>query len=339
MKKSFYAALVIMVALASCTGAFKKGDGGLQYKIIESGKGDKLKSGTFIEFSFKQMYKDSVLFSSSDFANQVAPFDSTSIPKEIFKIFSQCRMGDSLIIKVPTDSAFKDQVPPAPFKKGQYFVSYYKIVNVYSERTQADSAMKVQNGIAEAKMKKKEEQQLVADEKAINEYLAKNNIKATKAPLGTYVEITTPGSGPNIDTTVAVTVNYTGKTLAGKPFDSNTDPAFKHVEPFVVQMWTPGVIKGWLDGLTLFSKGAKGRLFIPSSLGYGAKGAGQDIAPNTILVFDIEVTDTKPKAVAVAEQEALQKKQEKEYEAMQKKFNDSVTQAMKKDSLAKKKGN
>jgi FKBP-type peptidyl-prolyl cis-trans isomerase FkpA len=337
MKKTLFGALVITIVLASCSGGFKKGDGGTEYRIVGSGKGDKLKAGSFIEFNYKQMYKDSVLLTSADYANQVTLFDSTNIPKEIYSIFAQCRLGDSVIIKIPVDSAFRGQLPPPPFKKGQFILTGYKIVNVFSERSQADSAMKAQNAIAEAKMKKKEELQIATDDKTITEYLAKNNIKAVKAPLGTYVAISQPGTGAVVDTSVAVKVNYTGKTLAGKVFDSNTDPAFQHVEPYTVSMWQPGVIRGWLDGLTLFSKGAKGQLFIPSSLAYGPKGSGKDIGPNAILVFDIEVLDITPKAIAIAQQEALQKKQEAEYMALQKKYDDSVRLAAKKDSLAKKK--
>ncbi len=337
MKKLFYGTLAAAFLLASCTSGFKKGEGGTQYKIVASGKGDKLKSGTFIEFSFKQMYKDSVLFSSADYANQVAPFDSASMPKDIFNIFSQCRMGDSVIIKILTDSAFKGQPIQLPFKKGQYFLTSYKIVNVYSQRAQADSAMKVQNSIAEGKMKAKEQLQAATDDKIITEYLAKNNIKATKTALGTYVEIITPGTGPLIDTSVAVKVKYTGRTLAGKMFDSNTDPSAASKEPYPVMMWQPEVITGWVDGLSTLSKGAKARFFVPSGRAYGPRGSGKDIAPNTVLMFDIEVPEVQSKAAAIAERAAIQKKQEQEYMAMQKKYEDSVKLAAKADSLVKKK--
>jgi FKBP-type peptidyl-prolyl cis-trans isomerase len=55
---------------------------------------------------------------------------------------------------------------------------------------------------------------------------------------------------------------------------------------------TGGSIKGFEDGLRLLGKGAKGRLFIPSVLGYGSQGSGK-IKPNTNLMFEIEVLDVK----------------------------------------------
>ena len=38
-------------------------------------------------------------------------------------------------------------------------------------------------------------------------------------------------------------MNYTGKTLDGKTFDSNTDPQFKHVQPFSFTLGQSQVIK------------------------------------------------------------------------------------------------
>ncbi|MBK7885670.1 MAG: FKBP-type peptidyl-prolyl cis-trans isomerase [Chitinophagaceae bacterium] len=112
-------------------------------------------------------------------------------------------------------------------------------------------------------------------------------------------------------------MNYTGKTLAGKVFDSNTDPQFQHVDPLVVNM-KGGVIRGWTDGLTLLKKGAKARFYIPSPLAYGAQGAGADIKPNEILIFDINVIDivSQEEAMLQADKERMQ------MEAMQKQINE-----------------
>ncbi len=164
--------------------------------------------------------------------------------------------------------------------------------------------MRIQNAIAEEKMKKKEEQQMVIDEKIIKDYLTQNNIKNTvRTPSGVYIETKQAGTGKKVDAASKVKVNYTGRTLGGQTFDSNTDPKFQHVEPFTVDMATGGVIKGWLDALPYFSKGTKSTVYIPSPLGYGTRGAGADIAPNAILVFDIqvlEITGAKPAPVKKA---------------------------------------
>jgi FKBP-type peptidyl-prolyl cis-trans isomerase len=56
-----------------------------------------------------------------------------------------------------------------------------------------------------------------------------------------------------------------------------------------------GSIAGWDDGLRLFKKGGKGRLYIPSSMAYGKQGAPPRIKPNENLIFDVEIVDVTDK--------------------------------------------
>ncbi len=84
-----------------------------------------------------------------------------------------------------------------------------------------------------------------------------------------------------------VSVNYTGSLIDGTEFDSNA----KSGEPATFPL--TGVIKGWTEILQLMPKGSKWKVFIPSELGYGERGAGGVIAPNSPLVFDIELLDIK----------------------------------------------
>ena len=92
MKNSFYLVAAAMVLLASCSQPFKKTkEGGIQYKIISDGKGKQIEYGNFFELSLERHYKgngkDTVLFSSKDFGNQIIPLDSTNIPPVYFNIF------------------------------------------------------------------------------------------------------------------------------------------------------------------------------------------------------------------------------------------------------------
>ena len=155
------------------------------------------------------------------------------------------------------------------------------------------------------------------DDQIINDYLTKNNIKANKTPWGTYVSITTPGTGANITENDVAVVNYTGKTFNDSTFDSNTDKAFNHVEPLYVEMDQFRLIPGWIDGLKLMQKGSKGKIVIPSVLAYGGNGKPPKIGPNENLVFDIEVTDVVTQDQYQKEMEAKQKMMQMQQQMMQ----------------------
>ncbi len=326
MRKFSYLLLTAVVAFSACKESFKKAKDGTQYQIIPATGGKLVTTGNIMELNILVKYKDSVLFNSVETGMpQFAPYDTAQFPPLYKEIFKTLHVGDSITIKLSTDTIIK-QGQSAPFmQKGQFIIQSYKIINSFATQAEADSARKIALVKAEAIGKAKAAEQIKKDDKILTEFFAKNNIKATKAPQGTYVQIITPGTGANIDTSVVVKTNYTGKTLDGKMFDSNTDPSKGHVQPLSVNMTADqslgvSVIKGWTDGMTLLNKGAKAKFYIPSSLGYGSQGAGADIAPNSILVFDIEVVDVLNRAQAkVAADE-----QAKQMQAMQKHYMDSV---------------
>jgi FKBP-type peptidyl-prolyl cis-trans isomerase FkpA len=334
MRKISYLLLASAIVFSSCQEKFKKGDEGMEYKIISSGSGDLLKTGEFMELHFTTILsgkKDSVLNNTRDAgAPQIMPFDSTSLPPAYYKLFKQMKKGDSLSTRTSTDSLFKKQPESMPpfMKKGQFVYTNIKIVNIYKTQAEADSARKLSMVAAEAIGKAKAEALVKEDDKTIAAYLAKNNIKAVKTTNGVYVETTQAGAGAVLDSTVFVKINYTGKTLDGKMFDSNTDPSKGHLEPLTVNLTNDmslgnGVIPGMSEALRTVQKGAKGKMFIPSGLGYGARGAGADIPANANLVFEFEVLETLTKAQVVADNAAQQAKMK----AMQKKYMDSVAKA------------
>jgi hypothetical protein len=70
------------------------------------------------------------------------------------------------------------------------------------------------------------------------------------------------------------------------------------------------MIRGWIDGLKLLKNGSKAKFYIPSALGYGTRGAGNMIPPNSILIFDIEIVKIKSREERKAEIESFQLKQQ-----------------------------
>jgi peptidylprolyl isomerase len=134
---------------------------------------------------------------------------------------------------------------------------------------------------------------VLPDDDLITRYLTKNNITtAQKQTSGLYfVPTTVNTTGTPVTAGKTVSVLYTGKRLNGTVFDASRNNA---PLSFVVGATPRNVIEGFDEGVRLMRKGEKATILIPSGLAYGATGTQDNtIAPNTVLTFDIEVTDVK----------------------------------------------
>lgn len=140
--------------------------------------------------------------------------------------------------------------------------------------------MQMQKELTEKK-KKQAEENLKISEKFLEENKTKKGIKTTES--GLQYMVITEGTGPKPTATDKVKVHYAGTLIDGKEFDSS----YKRNEPVTFPL--NGVIKGWTEGLQLMKTGSKYRFFIPPALGYGERGAGDTIPPNSVLIFDVEL--------------------------------------------------
>lgn len=104
---------------------------------------------------------------------------------------------------------------------------------------------------------------------------------------GLYYEVLTEGTGAKPTMEDEINVHYKGALANGKVFDSSYDRG----QPIDLSLGQ--VIRGWQLGIPLMSVGSKYRLYIPSALGYGERGAGANIPPYSALVFDIELLGIK----------------------------------------------
>jgi FKBP-type peptidyl-prolyl cis-trans isomerase len=95
------------------------------------------------------------------------------------------------------------------------------------------------------------------------------------------------GTGDAVKAKATVKVHYTGWLTDGKIFDSSV----QRKEP--IEFGLDGVIKGWSDGVPGMKKGGVRRLYIPSALAYGERGAGGAVPPNSDLIFEIELLEIK----------------------------------------------
>lgn len=121
------------------------------------------------------------------------------------------------------------------------------------------------------------------------EFLAKNKTQDGVVELasGLQYQILTSGSGKSPSITNRVKCHYTGMLLDGTVFDSSVQRG----EP--AEFGVNQVIAGWTEALQLMKEGDKWRLFIPSDMAYGARGAGNSIPPHATLIFDVELIEVK----------------------------------------------
>lgn len=124
------------------------------------------------------------------------------------------------------------------------------------------------------------------DNKAEGEaFLAENAAKPgiTTLPSGLQYEVLTEGAGQKPSLGSSVTTHYHGTLINGTVFDSS----YQRGQPATFPV--NGVIAGWTEALQLMGEGSKYRLYIPSDLAYGKRGAGRDIPGDTALIFDVEL--------------------------------------------------
>ena len=169
--------------------------------------------------------------------------------------------------------------------------------------------------VAEAFFHKKQEANKMAkDEKlygpnrdAGRKFLAENAKKegVVVMPSGLQYKVLVQGTGDIPQKTEKVKVNYEGRLIDGKVFDSS----YKRGEP--TEFRPDQVIKGWTEALTMMPVGSKWQLYIPYELAYGERDMGE-IKPYSALVFDVEmISIDRPKAEEPQEEAPADKKSKK----------------------------
>lgn len=129
-------------------------------------------------------------------------------------------------------------------------------------------------------MQEKDKQYLVTNAKA-------QGVQTT--PSGLQYKVLKKGDGATPTKADTVTVHYRGKLVNGDVFDES----YSRGEP--ASFGVGQVIPGWTEALQLMKVGDKFEVVIPAELGYGARGAGDVIPPNSTLIFEVELLGVKGK--------------------------------------------
>ncbi len=191
-------------------------------------------------------------------------------------------IGDSATFYVSADTLFAKMMQPMPpmVKKGSDLSFTVKVLDIQTK----EEFQKKQGELSAA--------QKGIDAKTIDKYIADNNLGANvqRTESGLAYVIQSPGSGGTPQPGNIVNVRYTGKLLDGTVFDSSEGNPQLGGEPLNFQVGVGQVIPGWEEGIMSMKKGEKRMMIIPSGLAYGTEG-NQGIAPNSVLLFDVELVD------------------------------------------------
>jgi FKBP-type peptidyl-prolyl cis-trans isomerase FkpA len=300
MKKRLMFLALAAIGLAGCNGGFQKGDGGLLYRIVDDKSGPSIKAGDFVTLNFIEKNDADSLIASSYDNGQPVPLvmRKTQNKGDAISALSLLSEGDSAILKINIDSVSVKGQPRQAGLKGKYLVYNVKIEKVISKGNLSDQVFQ---GRCQAYMQTLGDNIKKAEPSKIKKYIADNNLKVTTTASGLNYVITTAGAGEKPAMGDTVVVNYIGKLLSGKIFDTSIKSEAQKAKmpinpmnpykPIRFPLGTPGMIPGWNEGLQLLPKGSKATFILPSSLGYGAQGNGNAIPPFTPLVFNVELVD------------------------------------------------
>ena len=242
--------------------------------------------------------RDSVLMDSRQMRNEPLPvvLGPKLLPGSIEEAMSLLLPGDSASFRFNADTVFakslRQPVPPFVQRAGNALRLTVAAKQLLTTE-QMEARQKAMLDEQQRQLKARAAKQTLKDDALIQAYIKKNKLtaKAKKTLGGTWYVITTLGKGALPKKGQTVSVTYRGTVLAtGKEFDSSA----KHGgTPFDFVLGQGQVIKGWDQGIAALPKGSKAMLLIPSTLGYGERGAGGDIPPNAVLRFDVELMGVK----------------------------------------------
>lgn len=135
----------------------------------------------------------------------------------------------------------------------------------------------------EAEGEKESQQNLEEGNAFLQKNKSREGIQIT--PSGLQYEIIKQGEGPKPQAEDQVRVHYQGTLIDGTVFDSSVERG----QPAVFGVTQ--VIPGWTEALQMMPVGSKWKIYLPSELAYGQRGAGADIGPNSVLVFEVELLE------------------------------------------------
>lgn len=301
MKKQIKMAAMLVAGammLAACGSGFKTTESGLMYKFEKQNKSaQQVQDGDVLVGEMTIKFDTTVTFSNVGNATRIMQA-TKSFDGDLYEGLLMMHVGDKATFAIEADTLAKflqaNQMPPY-YEAGKGMKIYYEI-SLQDIVTKDEIMQEQANYMSEMQQRQQSEPEAIAN------YINNNNIKVKPNADGLYVIVKKKGNGPKVAAGKKVAINYTGRLLDGTMFDSSVESDARRgniyadgrtYEPLTYTVGQMGLIKGWEDGIMGQPEGSILQLVMPSSLGYGSRGAGEMIPPFSPLVFDIEIVSVK----------------------------------------------
>ncbi len=282
MKAAYFLFIVIFVfVLTDCKESekYKTDKSGLKYRFIHRDTEEKkIQTSNILALKLKYYnQKDSLLFNSeelpADFRVKVTDADKDGLIQNALKMMC---VGDSASFLIRADNFFKktkkDSIPG--FISPEDFLRFeIKVVGIISEK-------QIKKEYKQFLIKKELEERQI-----LNEYLSAENIKEKPTVSGIYIIKLKNGNGKKAVTGSRVTINFTGRYINGKVFDSSIDKGI----PLTFVLGDKFVIPAWNEAIQTMREGDKIKLIAPSKTAYGERGLKNYVPPFTTLVYEIKL--------------------------------------------------
>ncbi len=302
--------LIVLIGLLlicmACSNE-KETASGQKFTVLRKGDGVKLDSGKYLILSmvFKDG-KDSVWNDTRK--NGIPAIIQMQMPVPagdgVLEAVMMMSKGDSIMLKVPARSLFQNTFK-SPMPNSVDSASFFTFNMGLTDVLGAEEFQKFQEKMVAKQNEdyaKQQTEQLSIDLGIIDSYLKEKGITAQTTESGLRYVMIKAGSGENAISGQSASINYAGYLLSGKLFDSNIEEVARKTntftegrpyEPYDVVVDASQVITGWHEAIKLMKKGSKMTVYIPSTLAYGNRKRSEDIPENTILSFEMELTDLK----------------------------------------------
>lgn len=266
---------------------------GIQMQMLEDKPGKTAQIGDLVSLDMKyETEAGKVLKNTFDGGKPyLFPVKYSAFEGDLYAAMQQLSPGDSAKFLFSADSMYSrlfKKPMPAGVSSGSNLIFTIKVHEINSQKEYLNE-LKSYYKEHEEEIQAQKETQLKKEIPEIEKYIEKGGFIAEKTENGTYVMKFNTSDGKKPRDGQTVVFHFIGSFLDGAIFESSREIG----KPLSIEMGANYVVPGLEEGLKEFSEGQKGRIVIPSPMGYGEKGKGDVIPPNKPLVFDVEIISIK----------------------------------------------